>query len=87
METLKAEKAAAELAAKQKELTAFAETQGLDVKEETVAAAIRDVDYAAVIASAMKQDPKSGAKPVVAAYAMTNGLSANGEYGDLLDKA
>ncbi len=87
VETLKAEKAAAELAAKQQELTAFAEAQGLDVAAETVAAAIKGVDYAALIAEVSKQNKKNETKPVVASYAMTNGLPAKGEYGDLLDKA
>ena len=86
-EALKSEKAAAELAAKQQELAAFAEAQGLDVAAETVAAAIKGVDYAALIAEVTKQNKKNETKPVVASYAMTNGLPAKGEYGDLLDKA
>ena len=86
-ETLKAEKAAAELAAKKQELTAFAEAQGLDVKNETVAAASEAVDYAALVAETMKQEKKPEAKPTLAAYAMGGGMNLSGDYGDLLGKA
>ena len=85
-ERLKAEKEAAELAAKQQELTAFAEAQGLDVKAESVASAIAELNYAALIAEANKAR-KNDVKPTVAAYALTSGLAVKGEYGDLLDKA
>ena len=84
-EALEAEKAAAELAAKQTELTHFAEAQGLDPKAEAVAAAIQNVDYAALIAEVNKNG-KPGMKPVVASYAM-GGIAAKGEYDDLLEKA
>ena len=47
VEQLRADKAAAELAAKQQELTRFAEAQGLDIKETAVAEAIQKADYAA----------------------------------------
>lgn len=47
VEQLRADKAAAELAAKQQELTRFAAAQGLDVKENAVAEAIQNADYAA----------------------------------------
>lgn len=86
-ETLRAEKEAAVLAAKQQELGAFAQTQGLDVKEPAIAEAIEKVDCAALIASANKRNLKTETKPVIAGYAMTSGLHAKGEYGDLLDKA
>ena len=85
-EKLKAEKEAAELAAKQQELTAFAEVQGMDVKAENVASAIAELDYAALIAEANKVR-KNEVKPTVAAYALTSGLTVKGEYGDLLEKA
>ena len=85
-EKLKAEKEAAELAAKQQELTAFAEAQGLDVKTENVASAIAELNYAALIAEANKVK-KNDVKPTVAAYALTSGLAVKGEYGDLLEKA
>lgn len=84
-EALEAEKAAAELTAKQAELTHFAETQGLDPKEEAVANAIQNVDYAALIAEVTKNG-KQGVKPVVASYAM-GGIAAKGKYDDLLEKA
>lgn len=87
VETLKAEKAAAELAAQQQELAAFAEAQGLDVAAEPIAAAIKAVDCAALIAEVAKQGKKNAAKPTVASYAMSGGMSVKGEYGDLLDKA
>lgn len=48
-EQLRADKAAAELAAKQQELTCFAEAQGLDVQAEVVAEAIQKADYAALV--------------------------------------
>lgn len=86
-EALKAEKAAAELATRQQELTSFAEAQGLDPKSEAIAAAIQNVDYAALVAEALKQDKKPEAKPTVASFAMTNGMSMGGDYGDLLGKA
>ena len=86
VEKLKAEKEAAELAAKQQELTAFAEAQGLDVKTENVASAIAELNYAALIAEANKVK-KNDVKPTVAAYALTSGLAVKGEYGDLLEKA
>ena len=85
-EKLKAEKEAAELAAKQQELTAFAEAQGLDMKAENVASAIAELNYAALIAEANKVR-KNDVKPTVAAYALTSGLTVKGEYGDLLEKA
>jgi len=84
-ETLEAEKAAAELSAKQAELTHFADAQGLDPKAETVAKAIENMDYAALIAEVNKNG-KPGVKPVVASYAM-GGIAAKGEYDDLLEKA
>ncbi|MBQ8622573.1 MAG: hypothetical protein IJ422_09730 [Oscillospiraceae bacterium] len=85
-EQLKQDKAAAELAAKQQELTSFAETQGLDVKETAIAEAIQKADYAALVAAAVKQ-PKSAAKPTMASYALNGGLATKGDYDDLLAKA
>lgn len=85
-EQLRADKAAAELAAKQQELTRFAEAQGLDVKADVIAEAIEKADYAALVAEAIKVE-KPAAKPVVAAYAMGGGIAAKGEYDDLLGKA
>lgn len=85
-EKLKAEKEAAELAAKQQELTTFAEAQRLDVKAENVASAIAELNYAALIAEANKVR-KNDVNPTVAAYALTSGLAVKGEYGDLLEKA
>ena len=52
---------------------------------EAVANAIQNVDYAALIAEVTKNG-KPGAKPQVASYAM-GGISARGEYDDLLEKA
>ena len=78
-EQLRADKAAAELAAKQQELTRFAEAQGLDVQAEAVAKAIETADYAALVAQALREE-KPAAKPVVAGYAMSAGISAKGEY-------
>ena len=86
VEQLRADKAAAELAAKQQELTRFAEAQGLDVKETAVAEAIQKADYAALVAESMKHE-KPVTKPVVASYAMGGGIAAKGEYDDLLGKA
>ena len=71
---------------KQQELTRFAETQGLDVKETAVAEAIQNADYAALVAESMKKE-KTVTKPVVASYAMGGGITAKGEYDDLLKKA
>lgn len=89
VETLKAEKAAAELAAKQQELTAFAQAQGLDVKEPAIAEAIQNADYAALVSAAVRACAnKPENKPVVASYTMAGGLPMKGnEYGDLLGKA
>lgn len=86
-EALKAEKAAAELKARQDELTAFAEVQGLDVKCEAVASAIKELNYAALIAEANKASGKDAPRKTVAGYAVTAGLHAQGDYGDLLDRA
>lgn len=86
VDQLRAEKASAELAAKQQELTHFAEAQGLDVKEKAIAEAIEKADYAALVVESIKAG-RSAAKPVVAAYAMSSGIAAKGEYDDLLDKA
>ena len=88
-ETLKAEKAAAELAARQQELTAFAQAQGLDVQEAAIAEAIQKADYAALVAAAVKAGAnKPESKPAVAAYAMAGGMPIKGnEYDDLLGKA
>lgn len=85
-EQLMQDKAAAELAAKQQELTSFAETQGLDVKETAIAEAIQKADYAALVAAAVKQ-PKPAAKPTMASYALNGGLATKGDYDDLLAKA
>lgn len=85
VEQLRADRAAAELAAKQQELTRFAEAQGLDVQAEAVAEAIRKADYAALVAEALREE-KPTAKPVVAAYAMSAGIPAKGEYDDLLSR-
>lgn len=85
-EALKAEKAAAELAAQQQELTAFAEAQGLDVKDEAVAAAIQNVNAGALIAQSMKHRQPTE-KPAVASYVLSGGMNMGGEYGDLLGKA
>ncbi len=85
-EQLRADKAAAELAAKQQELTRFAEAQGLDIQAEAVAEAIRKADYAALVAEALREE-KPAAKPVIAAYAMSAGIAAKGEYDDLLGRA
>ena len=87
VEQLRKEKADAELAAKRKEMTQFAERQGLDVKSEAVAKAIEAADYAALVAESLKQQPMPGTKPVMASYAMANGMSTKGEYDDLLGKA
>lgn len=84
-EQLRADKAAAELAAKQQELTCFAEAQGLDVQAEVVAEAIQKADYAALVAEALKAE-KPAPRPVVAAYAMSAGIAAKGEYDDLLGR-
>lgn len=86
-EALKAEKAAAELMAKQTELTTFAEAQGLDVNSEAVASAIKELNYAALIAEANKNSGKDAPRKTVAGYAVTVGLHAQGDYGDLLDRA
>ena len=86
VEQLRADKAAAELAAKQQELTRFAEAQGLDAKEAAIAEAIQKADYAALVAESMKKE-KTETKPVVASYAMGGGITAKGEYDDLLGKA
>ena len=53
---------------------------------EAVAEAILKTDYAALIAEAMKVE-KPEVKPVVASYAMTGGMTAKGDYDDLLAKA
>lgn len=67
-------------------MTRFAEAQGLDVKETAVAEAIQKADYAALVAESMKKE-KTETKPVVASYAMGGGITAKGEYDDLLGKA
>ena len=69
----------------EKQVEHFAEAQGLDPKAEAVAAAIQNVDYAALIAEVNKNG-KPGVKPMVASYAM-GGIAAKGEYDDLLEKA
>ena len=84
-EQLRADKAAAELTAKQQELTRFAEAQGLDVQMEAVAEAIQKADYAALVAEALRVE-KPVPRPVVAAYAMGAGIAAKGEFDDLLGR-
>lgn len=89
-ETLKAEKAAAELAARQQELTTFAQAQGLDIAEAAIAQAIQSADYAALVAAAVKASAgkQPEGKPAVASYAMAGGMPIRGnEYDDLLGKA
>ena len=68
------------------ELTRFAEAQGLDIQAEAVAEAIRKADYAALVAEALRAE-KHAAKPVIAAYALSAGIAAKGEYDDLLGRA
>ena len=84
-EALKQEKAAAELNARQQELRHFAEAQGLDTGAEAVANAITQVDYAALIAQVNQKQP--GVPRAVAANYALGGISAKGEYDDLLAKA
>ena len=83
-ETLRADKQAAELKARQDELARFAELQGLDVKEDAVSKAIEAADYPALVAEAMKVAP-SGGKQRLAPFAMAQGIMAGSEYGGLLD--
>jgi len=84
-ETLQQEKEAAVLAAKRQELQHFAEVQGLDTETEVVKNAIAQVDYAALITEANKKQP--GAPKAVVANYVLGGISAKGEYDDLLGKA
>lgn len=74
------------MAAKQQELTAFAQAQGLDTQNEAIAAAIREVNYAALVAEAVKKNQKSEGKPTVASFAMSGGMHMGCEYDDLLSK-
>ncbi len=85
-EKLRQEKADAELAAKRQDLTAFAEAQGLDMQSEAVAAAIQEVNYAFLMAEAMKQNKKPQPKPMLASFAVAGGMPLGGEYDDLLCK-
>lgn len=85
-EKLRQEKADAELAAKRQELSAFAESQGLDTQSEAVAAAIQEVNYAFLMAEAMKQNKKPQPKPTLASFAVAGGMPLGGEYDDLLGK-
>lgn len=84
MESLRAEKLAAELKMKQDELTRFAELNGLDKEAETVAKAIADANYPALMAEAMK---KCNGKPdtKLAPYAVAELNAKHSEYGGLLD--
>lgn len=85
-EKLRQEKADAELAAKRQELSAFAESQGLDTQSEAVVAAIQEVNYAFLMAEAMKQNKKPQPKPTLASFAVVGGMPLGGEYDDLLGK-
>lgn len=85
-EKLRQEKADAELAAKRQELSAFAESQGLDTQSEAVVAAIQEVNYAFLMAEAMKQNKKPQPKPTLASFAVAGGMPLGGEYDDLLGK-
>jgi len=85
-EKLRQEKADAELAAKRQEMTAFAEAQGLDTQSEAVATAIQEVNYASLMAEAMKQNKKPQPKPTLASFALAGGMSLGSEYDDLLGK-
>lgn len=85
-EKLRQEKADAELATKRQELTAFAETQGLDTQSEAIAAAIQEVNYESLVAETMKQNKKSQPKPTLASFAVAGGMPLGGEYDDLLGK-
>lgn len=85
-EKLRQEKADAELAAKRQELTAFAEAQGLDTQSEAIAAAIQEVDYAFLMAEAIKQSKKPQPKTTLASFAVAGGMPLGGEYDDLLGK-
>lgn len=85
-EKLRQEKADTALAAKRQELTAFAESQGLDTQSEAVVAAIQEVNYAFLMAEAMKQNKKPQSKPTLASFAVAGGMPLGGEYDDLLGK-
>lgn len=50
-----------------------------------MAEAIQKADYAALVAEALKAE-KPAPRPVVAAYAMSAGIAAKGEYDDLLGR-
>ena len=56
------------------------------MKDEVVASAIEEVDYATLIAESIKVGKPDPKQPVIAAYAMGS-ITAKGEYDDLLGKA
>lgn len=85
-ETLQAEKEAATLASQQNELRQFAQLHNLDEKDEAIASAIKDVNYAALVAEVTKcADGGKGAK--LAPYAMAQAIKTESMYGGLLDRA
>ena len=84
LETMKQEKAAAELAANQAKAKTFAEKQGLDVEDKDVAKAIAELNYQAIAEMCMAND-KPDTPGVAVASIMTDGFEMKGgKYDDLL---
>lgn len=80
---LKQEKAEAEMKQKQEKAKNFAELQGLDLKDETVAKAVDAADYQMLAELCVaKREPQSP-KFSIASLA-GDGFEMLGEYGDLV---
>lgn len=80
---LKHEKAEAETKQKQEKAKNFAELQGLDLKDETVAKAVDAADYQMLVELCVaKREPQSP-KFSIASLA-GDGFEMLGEYGDLV---
>ena len=68
---------------KRVDMRIFAQVHQLSLEDEAVAKAIENVDHAALMAESLAKKPAPA--PVMAAYAMTNGLNQD-VYGGLLDR-
>ena len=89
LQAFKDAKAAEELAARRCRAQNFAEKQGLDVADETVAKAIAELDYEMIAELAMKMTEEAApvAAPEVSMASFVDMEISNEEYGGLLTRA
>ena len=84
---INAAKEAEELACKQEKARAFAQKQGLDTNEATVASAVASLDYQKIAELAMEQEPAIAEKVVtVASFATTDPMKIKSRFENVLKR-